>query len=195
MSVGNAANVLVGPASLRIAPLGTALPDLTQYPPVWNAAWRLVGFTEKGTDMDLSVSVKDIIVDEQRSPVSKIIDTEKGTVSAVLAESTLQNLNDAIATATLAAAIAPGPTNVGSQKLSVGGGALKYVMVALEGTSPAGFSRVVIGYKAISEVAVKMGFQRTAMTTIPVQFGLVADTTRADGDNLFSVTDITAQHT
>jgi hypothetical protein len=195
MSVGNSANVLVGPASIRIAPLGTVLPDLTVYPPNWNAAWRLAGFTEKGTDMDFSASVKDITVDELRSPVGKIVDTEKGTISAVLAESTLQNIYDAIATATLGGAIAAGPTNTGSQKLSVGGGALRYVMVALEGTSPQGFSRVIVGYKALSEVTVKLGFQRTAMTTVPVQFGLVADTTRADGDNLFSVTDIQAQHT
>jgi hypothetical protein len=194
--MGDASNVLVGSAALYVAPYGTDLPDFEAVDFEIPAEWTAVGFTDDGTELGFSVTVKDIKVDEQRAPIQKIIDEEKGTISAKLAESTLQNLYDAIATATLEAAVPAGPTSVGYQRVTLGGGDLKYVSVMLIGNAPGnGLKRVIIGYKAISQANVTMAFKRTDKTVMNVEFGLIADTTRQDGDNLAGVWNITAEHT
>lgn len=194
--MGDSANVIVGPATLRVAPVGSDLPDFEAVDFVWPTGWREVGFTQDGTDMGFSVTVKDIKVDELRSPVQKIIDEEKATMSAKLSEATLDNLYDAIATATLGSPVAATASVVGYTKLSVGGGGLRYVMAALEGLAPGtGLKRVIIGYKGLAQANLAMAFKRTTETIIPIEIGLIADTARPDGDNLYGVWDITAEHT
>jgi hypothetical protein len=90
-------------ARLLVAPIGTAIPTLdgTVDPVVFVAAWKEVGYTDQGVQISYQAGIKDITVDEEMAPVKKILDTEKASISTVLAEATLTNLDNAIAAAIL----------------------------------------------------------------------------------------------
>lgn len=192
---GNAANVLVGPARLLIAPIGTALPvvDGTVNPITWVAAWKEVGYTESGTTLAYNPAIKDIVVDEAMAPINKVLDGEKAMFGAQLAEATLQNMNYAIAASILTNSPLDG-THAQIARLDVGSGSLTQFMVGFEGLSPAGFQRVIFGYKAIAEANISLAFKRSTKLIIPVQFGLLADPTKVVGKQLYAMVDILAPH-
>lgn len=192
---GTAANVLVGPARLLIAPLGTALPtvDGTQNPITWAAGWKEVGFTESGTTLGYNPAIKDINVDEAMAPINKVLDGEKAMFGAQLAEATLQNLNYAIS-ASIFTASAADATHAQLARVDVGSGSLTQVMVGFEGINPAGFQRIIVGFKAIAEANVSLAFKRSTKLIIPVQFGLLADPTKPIGKQLYFAVDVLAPH-
>lgn len=189
---GTAANVLVGPARLLVAPIGTALPTLdgTVDPIVFAAAWKEVGYTESGVVLAYAAGIKDITVDEEMAPVKKILDTEKATVTATLAEATLTNLDYAIAAAILTKT-AGDATHARLERLDVGTGVLAENMIAFEGKNQAGKQRIFIGYRSVPEANVQMAFKRSDKTLIPVSFGLIADPTQALGKRLYLMVDLT----
>jgi hypothetical protein len=192
---GTAANVLVGPARILVAPKGTALPTLdgTQNPVVWPAAWKEVGYTEAGTELAYSPTIKDIKVDEEMAPVQKVLDEEKAMLSASLAETTLQNLNFAV-TASILTLSPADATHAQLARLDVGSGTITEVMVGFEGISPAGLQRIMVGYRAIGQANMKMGFKRTDKTVFPVEWGLLADSTKPVGKRLYAMVDFLAPH-
>ena len=194
--VGTAANVLVGPARILVAPKGTALPTLdgTVNPITWAAAWKEVGYTDAGTELAYSPSIKDIKVDEEMAPIQKLLDEEKCMLSASLAEATLQNLSNAI-TASIYTATPADATHAQLARIDIGTGAIAEVMVGFEGVSPAGLQRIMVGYRAIGQANMKMGFKRTDKTVFPVEWGLLADSTKPVGKRLLAIVDILAPHT
>lgn len=187
---GTAANVLVGPARMLVAPIGSDLPTLdgTEDPVTWPAAWEEVGYTDSGTDLTYNPTVKDINVDEEMAPVKKILDAEKATISCKCAEATLTNLNRAISASTLTPAAADA-SHAGIETLELGSGSLNEVMVGLEGLSPAGKQRVVIGFRAMAQANVQMAFKRGDKTITPLELGLLADSTKAKGKRLLKIVD------
>lgn len=194
--VGTAANVLVGPARILVAPKGTALPtvDGTVNPITWAAAWKEVGYTDAGTELSYSPTIKDIKVDEEMAPVQKLLDEEKAMLSAALAETTLQNLNYAV-TASIYTATPADVTHAQLARIDIGSGSIAEVMVGFEGISPAGLQRIMVGYRAIGQANMKMAFKRTDKTLFPVEWGLLADSTKAAGKRLIMIVDILAPHT
>jgi hypothetical protein len=189
---GTAANVLVGSARLLVAPIGTALPTLdgTVDPVTFAAAWKEVGYTDGGCTLAYQAGIKDITVDEEMAPVKKILDTEKGSITCVLAESTLTNMDNAIAAAILTKT-AGDATHARLETLDVGSGTLTENMIALEGKNQAGKQRIIIGYRSVPEANVSMSFKRGDKTMIPVTFGLIADPTQVAGKRLFKMVDLT----
>jgi hypothetical protein len=190
--VTTSANVMAASARILIAPLGTALPTVaTTGVLTWVAAWKECGATEKGTDLSYTPSLTDVKIDESASPIAKLLASEKCILSCVLAESTLINLGNAIAADTQTIT-APGVGTPGSTEMDLGGGAVAEVMVGLEGLNPTGLPRYLVGYKAVASAAVKLAFQRAAITTVPLSIELLADTTKALGSQLVKIVDITA---
>lgn len=186
------ANVLYGSARLLIAPLGTALPTVATTGAItWPAAWKECGATDKGTELQYSPSYTDVKVDESASPIGKILTTEKITISTALAEMTMTNLANAIAATTMTAT-APGVGTAGTEEVDLGSGTVKYCMVGLEGVSPKQLPRYIVGYKALASAAVKLAFARTTPGNIPLSLELQADTTKALGQQLCKIVDITA---
>ena len=187
----NVNNVLVGPARILVAPIGTTLPTLdgSQDHPTWPAGWTEVGYTESGTDLAYNPSIKDIMVDEEKAAVKKILDTEKATITSKLAEATMKNLATAISAALYSTGTADG-THAATEQIDVGSGEVAPVMVGFEGINPNGGPRILIGYKAITQANVQLSFKRAAATIIPVDFGLTADSTQAKGKRLFKMVDI-----
>lgn len=194
ITAGDVTQVIVGPARILIAPKGSALPPTNATPIAWDVAWKEVGYTDKGVDLAYAPTVKDIMVDELLSPVQKILTAEKADISAVLSQATLANLKNAISAATLSTTV-PGPTQVGLTQIGVGTGTLQEVMVGIEGLSPAGFWRMIIGYRAIAQASIKMSFARTDNTKFPLDLSLLADSSKAIGHQLFDIWDMTAVHT
>jgi hypothetical protein len=191
--MADATNVIAGPGLLYVAPLGSTLPTLDvasgEYPVVWPAAWKNVGYTDAGIDMVYTPSVKDLNVDEEIAAVGKILTGEKAVLSAALAEATLENLNRAISASLFVDDSVANFTKI----LKVGSGVLNYVMVGVQGPAPGtNLTRVIIFFKAIAQSAVSMKIQRKDKVLIPVSFDGLADSARTAGDRLFRFYDLTA---
>lgn len=191
---GAAAEVIVGPARILVAPTGTALPVFTANPVVWDDAWKESGYTDAGVELQYKPTFKDIEVDEEMAPVKKVLTKEDATITTSLAQATLDNLATAISASKLEKTSASGSA-VGISEFNVGSGAPQECMVAMEGLSPNGFWRVIIGYRAMAQSAVKMAFKRTDKTSINFELGLLADSTKDAGERLLKIVDMTAAKT
>jgi hypothetical protein len=194
---GNANKIIVGPARILIAVLGTTEPPVNVDPVVWDAAWKEVGYTDDGLQFAYNPTFKDTTVDEEMAPIDSFLNGEVGTLSCKMAEPTLDNLAYAISaskTTTVAAASGvPGTT-----KVAFGSGDRKFVMVGFEGLAPAGSLttkpwRIFVGFKAIAKGNVTLAMKRADKTIIPVQFNLFADSSKPAGERLGYYVDKTAE--
>jgi hypothetical protein len=177
--MGDVANVVSGPAKLFVAPVGTAIPNLTGNVSAF-AAFTDVGFTDKGVEFDYSATDKDIEVDELTSPVDILIDKEKVEINVVLAETTLENLYFCISGGTLASAT----------ELTVGGKVRPSEFVlGIHGPGPNGGTRQIIVYRAMPQGNPKVHWQRNDKTMFAAKFRGLADSTRADGANICGIED------
>ncbi len=190
--VATTSNILVGSARLLVAPIGTALPTVSSAGVLtWPAAWKEQGATEKGTDLTYTPTFTDFNVDESPSAVGAALKSEKAVISAVLAEVTMANLATAISAST-STPTAPAVGVAGTTELDIGGAPVVLHMVGLEGISPSGLPRYVIGWKALASAAVKQAFQRATPTNIPLSLQLMADLTKAPGQQLLKIVNIDA---
>jgi hypothetical protein len=187
--------VLVGSAKIRVAPKGTVLPTLDGTSPiVWAAAWKLVGYTEDGVELGYSPNFKDIMVDEEMSPVQTILTEEKGTISAKLAQTTIDHIALAVSASIRAvhvAAVVGPPAKKGYDRLTVGSGVPVEMVVGLEGISPEGFERVVLGYRALATGNMSLGFKKNDKLIVPMEFRLLADGSKPVGARMFEIVDFT----
>jgi len=187
MSEPDATQIVAGSGKLYVAPLGTALPilDMTgEFPVVWTS-WSPVGYTDDGIDLVYTPSIKEIMVDEEASPVLDVLTTEKFHLAAKLAEVTLANLKNGISASTLVDHSA----TLGDINLNAGSQPLGYTMVGVEAPAPGtDKTRLIIVYKAITTTAVSMKIQRKDKVVIPVQF----EARKISGQHLFDIWDLTA---
>jgi hypothetical protein len=178
--MGDVANVISGPATLFIAPDGTAFPTLTGAIGDF-ADFSQPGFTDKGIEFDYSSTDKDVDVDELTSPVDVLITAEKLTVTVSLAETTLQNLFYSIS----------GGTLVSASELTIGGKfrPSKFVM-GIMGPAPTTLAtRQILIYSAIPKGTVKMHYQRKDKLMYQAQFQALGRSDLAVGANLCLIKD------
>lgn len=188
----NAQNVLVGSATLRVAPIGTTIPDFTTAPLTWDSAWTEVGYTKDGTKLDYNPTFTDITVDEEDAPIDKRLTGEKASISANVAEATLENIATAIAGVNGAPVVVAAVTgHKGTKTIKVGSGKAARMMVSLEGVSPDGLARVVVGYIGIATGNVSLAFKKNSELVIPMTFELMADSTKTAGERLYEIVDQT----
>jgi hypothetical protein len=194
---GHANKIIVGPARILIAVLGTTEPPTNVDPVVWDAAWKEVGYTDDGLQFVYNPTFKDTTVDEEMAPIDSFLNGETATLSCKIAEPTLDNLANAISacTKTTVAAATGVP---GTTKVVFGSGDRKFVMIGFEGLAPAGTLtskpwRIFVGHKAIAKGNVTMAMKRADKTIIPVLFNLFADSAQAAGAKLGYYVDKTAE--
>lgn len=182
--MGDTSNVIAGSGTLRIAPSGTAIPVMTSLPISYPAAWITSGYTDDGVDFTYTPSFKDITVDEELGAVQTLQTGEKLEISLKMAETTLLNLQKAIAGSTLS----QGPT---SSTLYLGSAATTSEWVAIfEGPCPgAGGTRVITVYRIKSKAAVSFKYQRKDKVVYAVKFEALVDSTQPAGQRLAKAID------
>lgn len=207
---GDVTQILVGSVVVYTAPIGTALPNIDgSRPVVWPApivsplttGWTKVGYTDKGVDWSYAPTYKSIRVDEEVADVRKILDNEKVTLSIKLSQATLANLALAISASTFSQSPAD-PTHSALDILVAGSGVQSEIMVGFQGYSPEALAtnppkelyRFFVGYRAIVTAKVDNTYQRAAQVLTPVDFELLADSTKTLGQRLFKLVDETAAH-
>lgn len=176
MAEPTATQIIAGPATLYVAPVGTTLPNTSSpavWPPTWPAGWVPVGYTEKGVDLIFTPTVKAFTPDEEASAVYDILEAEKVDVSAILWESTIENYNRAISAAVFS-------DDGAVRKLAVGGLILRYVAIGYQGPAPVSDSmsspastptgRVVIVQKAIVTSAISLNMSRKDIQKFAVKW-------------------------
>lgn len=87
---GNPTAVTLGPGRLSYAPIGTAEPTLASA--LLPSAWQAVGYTENGTEIDISQTTNDILVAEEFDPVGNVMTARTQTLKVTMAEARKKNL-------------------------------------------------------------------------------------------------------
>lgn len=188
--MGTASNVIVGVASLYIAPSGTASPAVPTIAgatswPIPSSPWVSSGFTETGVTLNVDRKTGEIRVEEQSTPVLITPDTLDVTIDITFAEDTVQNMLNAYGggtiTTTAASSTTPGLTTL---NLSDG---LTAVAVLFYGVNTFGFQRQVYIPSMVSAGKVKTEYMRMKTPRLyPATFTAVC------APSSIEITDITA---
>jgi hypothetical protein len=189
MAEPTATQIIAGPATLYVAPLGTALPATSSpatWPPTWPAGWQQAGYTEKGVDLIYTPTVKGFTPDEEATEVYDILEKQKAEISTVLWEATIENYNRVVSAGVF--------TDDGAvRKLAVGGLALRYSMIGFQGPAPVSDSmsspastptgRVIIMQKAIVTSAISINMSRQEIQKFNVKW----DARKISGQDLYDL--------
>lgn len=161
--MGTASNVVVGVASLYIAPAGTAKPaapataGATSWPTP-TTPWVASGFTESGVILNVDRKTGEIRVEEQSTPVLITPDTTDVTIDITFAEDTIANMQNAYGggtiTQTTASASTPGLTTLNLAD------ALTAVAIVFYGVNSYGFQRQVYIPSMVASGKVKTEYLR-----------------------------------
>ena len=144
--MGNAANVLVGVALLEIAyPVGQA--------------YVSAGYTSDGVSIDYNVATQDVEVDEKSFPIARTITKETVKITCNMAESSLYNLDKAMAGSILSGAV-----------ITLGGGIIKTMSVRVTGKDPAGNARTWVFSNCTANANVSMKYTKAGKVVVPVTF-------------------------
>lgn len=158
-----ATNVIVGYATLWIAPANTSAPAVS--PTVGSAAfatpttpWVASGFTESGVTLNVDRKTGEIRVEEQSTPVIITPDSTDVTIDITFAEDTIANMQNAYGggtiTTTAASTTVPGQTQLALAD------ALTAVAIVFYGANPFGFQRSVYIPSLVASGKVKTEYKR-----------------------------------
>mgnify|MGYP001128906512 CR=1 FL=1 len=158
----DSANVLVGVATLSVKyPAGTG-------------EYVEVGYTEDGVSFEYSADVVEIEVEEETYPLEQFITREHIKVTCNMAESSLFNIDKAIAGSVLAGSV-----------ITIGGGVMKEMGIQIVGKNPDGFARTIEIPLASATGTVGMSYRKTEKTIVPVEFTALKPAT----GNVCTITD------
>ncbi len=118
-----------------------------------------VGYTEDGVTLEYTADEADIEVEEETFPIARVITKETVAITCNMAESSLYNIDKAIAGAVLSGSI-----------LTLGAGVNKTMNLKIAGINPAGFNREILIPLATSTGAVGMAYKKGEKTVVPVTF-------------------------
>ena len=118
-----------------------------------------VGYTEDGVTIEYTPDVADIEVEEETFPIDRVIAKETIAITCNMAESSLANINNAMAGATVTGAV-----------LSLDDGVNKTMNLKIKGVTPLGFNREIFVPLATTTGAVGMGYRKGEKTVVPVTF-------------------------
>lgn len=188
MSEPDSTQLVKGSGLLYIAVLGSTLPTLDahgEYPIVWPAAWKAVGYTEDGIEAVYTPSIKPLHVDEETAAVDDVLSEEKFHVSVKLSEATLLNYSRVVSASTYT----DDSTAASDINVKVGSKALNYVMVGIDCPAPGtNLRRLILIEKAIATGAVGMKIQRKDKVVFPATW----DARQISGHQLYQIHDFTS---
>ena len=119
-----------------------------------------VGYTEDGVTIEYNAETNDIEVEEETFPIDRVITKETAVVTCNMAESSLANLDNAMAGAVLAGSI-----------ITIGYGVMKTLNLKIEGIAPDGLLRSIMIPLATAMGTVGMSYKKGEKTVVPVSFG------------------------
>lgn len=154
-------NLIQGPATLYVAPFGTAEPATVAAAPA--TGWVDVGGTQEGVELGIAdeyavLGVDQVIYEIERRRTGRVL-----TIKTSLAEATLENLAHSINNTAPAAGVLTADDGLTAF-------APAYKAVLLDGIAPGGFRRRIILRKCLSTDSVAMAYKKDGQTLIPVTF-------------------------
>ena len=150
--MGTIANVMVGVATLEFGDEGGV------------AGFVLAGYTEDGVTLEYTADTSDIEVEEETFPIARPITKETIAVTCNMAESSLANMDKAIAGSVLSG------STITIGKIA-GGGVQKEMSIRIVGTPPGGLTtRTILIASATATGAVGMSYKKGEKTIVPVTF-------------------------
>jgi len=147
-------SVVIHGVTYEIEPGAATAPGLSLSSPYVD-----VGYTEDGVNFNYTVDIAEIKVEEETFPIDGKITSETLEIVCNMAESSLFNIDKAIAGSVLSGNI-----------LTIGDGILKKMSIKLTGITPAGTERTYEFPKVIATGAVGMSFRRAEKTIVPLTF-------------------------
>lgn len=145
-------SVTLNGVSYEIEPGAASAPGLSLSSPYID-----VGYTEDGVTFNYNVDIADIKVEEETFPVGAKITSETMEIVCNMAESSLANIDKAIAGSVLSGSI-----------LTIGDGVLKEMSIKLTGITPAGTERSYEFPRVVATGTVGMSFRRVEKTIVPL---------------------------
>lgn len=127
-----------------------------------------VGYTEDGVTVEYTVDEADIDVAEETFSIGRVITKEAAIVTCNMAESSLYNIDKAMAGSVLSGSI-----------LTLGGGVNKRMNLKIEGTDPDGFLLAIHVPIATAMGAVSMSYMKGVKNIVPVTFQALKGTEAA----------------
>lgn len=118
-----------------------------------------VGYTEDGVTVEYTADTVDIEVEEETFPIGNKIIKEMAVVTCNMAESSLFNLDKAMAGSLLSGSI-----------LKLGAGVQKKISLQVRATNPASFIRAIQMPSCVATGAVGMPYKKGEKTVVPVTF-------------------------
>ena len=195
------ADIIIGPARIFSAPIGTALPaDSVAYGATWASpvGWEEIALTKTPLTMNRDLSTTDVMVEQSTLPVKRVATEEKVSFETTLAELTADLLKLAMGgTVTDTAA---GAAQVGKEELVSGGSAILAERTwAVEGvyTTTAGVNfpiRLQI-YRATAVLNGELSFGKEDSAGIPLKIDALGDLSKAVGAQLFKFQKVLAAAT
>jgi hypothetical protein len=172
----NTANVLYGLGLVFTANQGTALPsdqNLGVGSSWTGGGWSYIGATDAGVTLTWTPSVVDVSIEEQPTPVAKVVDKATFEVGFNFSEETLTNINTAFGAAGSIAVTAPGAGQPGKSVLTL---SLNFptLACAVVGKNQFGFASVLSIPGVMSSGTVATSYRRAANQRLyPAVFGAV----------------------
>lgn len=145
--------IVINGSAYTVEPGGTA-PAMSLSSPFTD-----VGYTEDGVTLEYTADEADIEVEEETFAINRVLTKETLQVTCNMAESSLANINNAMAGAVLS-----------GSKLTLGDGVNKTMNLKIAGLNPAGFIREIFVPKATATGAVGMSYKKGEKTIVPVTF-------------------------
>lgn len=190
-------DILVTPAKIYRAPVGTALPDETTvaYGASWGASWTDLGYTLEPVSLSYESETFKLMVEQLTAPVRSVRQEENVAIETVLAEITGANLN-MVMDGTLTT-VAAGAGQTGFDTVEAGGspsiseyawGFEGYRLAASNAKLPV---RVFI-FRGVAVLNGQLTFAKSAGVGIPLRIEALPDTAKVAGKQLLVIHNVTA---
>lgn len=118
-----------------------------------------VGYTEDGVTIEYTADETDIEVEEETFPIKRVITKETLAVTCNMAESSLFNIDKAMAGAVLSGSI-----------ITLGDGVNKEMNIKITGINPDGFITEILLPRVTATGAVGMSYRKGEKTIVPITF-------------------------
>lgn len=194
------ADILITPARVLYAPVGTAEPSETTvaYGAAWPPPWVEIALTTEPLTMNRDVSTFDAMVEQSTLPVKRSVTEEKVNFETTLAEFTAVNMQLVMEGA--ASTVAAGAAQAAYEQLLAGGQvSLTERMWAFEGkyinSANAAFPVRVFIWRATSVLNGAVTFGKGEQTGIPLRIESLGDLTKPVGQQVLKMVKVTAAAT
>jgi len=146
--------VYIDSVEYSLTPGSSSVPGLSLSGP-----YTEIGYTEDGVILTYNAETADVDVEEESFAIGRAITKETLEITCNLAESSLANLEMALA----------GSVRSGNI-ITLGGGVMKELNLKLTGLNPAGYTRSIEIPRATASGSVGMSYKKAEKTLVPVTF-------------------------